>query len=127
VNAAHFTLLSPKTIIEAFDESGQNPQTSPMTTTLDLPDDLVEDIHLRATQEGRGLDETVAELLRAGLAASSVQPVTSFRADASILAERKRIAGKFLTGEWGVELPGFAEGRVVDRESAAMRDRAWRR
>jgi plasmid stability protein len=41
-----------------------------MTTTLDLPDDLVEDIHLRAEQEGRGLDETVAELLRAGLAAS---------------------------------------------------------
>jgi plasmid stability protein len=110
-----------------FDEGGQNQQTSTMTTTLDLPDDLVEDIHLRATREGRGLNETVAELLRAGLAASSERPVTSFRADASMLAARKRIAGKFLTGQWGVELPGFAEGREADRESAAMRDRAWRR
>ena len=47
-----------------------------MTTTLDLTDDLVEDIHLRAEQEGRGLDETVAELLRAGLAASSSRTAT---------------------------------------------------
>jgi len=98
-----------------------------MTTTLNLPDDLVENIHIRASQEGRGLDETVAELLRAGLAASSVRAMTAFRTDASLLAERKRIATKFLTGEWGVELPGFAEGRAADRESAAKRDRAWRR
>jgi hypothetical protein len=98
-----------------------------MTTTLDLPDDLVEDIHLRAMQERRGLDETVAELLRAGLAVSSTPSVTSFRPDDSMLAGRKRIAGKFLTGEWGVELTGFTEGRVADRESATMRDRAWRR
>jgi hypothetical protein len=38
-----------------FDESDGNPQTSPMTTTLDLPDDVIEDIHPRAEQEGRGL------------------------------------------------------------------------
>jgi plasmid stability protein len=51
-----------------------------MTTTLDLPADLVEDIHLRAEQEGRGLDETVAELLRAGLAASSARAPTVVQA-----------------------------------------------
>jgi hypothetical protein len=47
-----------------------------MTTTLELPADLVEDIHLRAEQEGRGLDETITELLRAGLAASSSRTAT---------------------------------------------------
>jgi plasmid stability protein len=51
-----------------------------MTTTLDLPADLVEDIHLRAEKEGRGLDETVAELLRAGLAASSARSATAIQA-----------------------------------------------
>jgi hypothetical protein len=96
-----------------------------MTTTVDLPADLVEDIHLRAEKEGRGLDETVAELLRAGLAASS-GTATVIRASASMLEERKRIAQKFRTGEWGTDLSGFEEGRLADRNAAAMRDRGWR-
>jgi plasmid stability protein len=54
-----------------FDESDRSPQTSQVTTTLDLPDDLIDDIHLRAEREGRGLEETVEEPLRAGLSASS--------------------------------------------------------
>jgi plasmid stability protein len=94
-----------------------------MTTTIDLPDDLLEDIRLRAALEGRGLDETVAQLLRAGLAASSSRPVTTIPADASMLEERRRIAEKFRTGEWGVDLPGFEEGRVADRDVAEMRER----
>lgn len=111
----------------SFDESDKNTQTPLMATTLDLPDDLVEDIQLRATRERRGLDETVAALLRAGLAASSSRPVTPIRADASMLQERKRIAEKFRSGEWGADLRGFEEGRVADRHAAEMRDRAWRR
>jgi plasmid stability protein len=98
-----------------------------MTTNLDLPDDLIEDIHLRAAQEGRGLDETVAELLRAGLAASSSRTATVVRATASMLEERRRIAEKFRTGEWGTDLSGFEEGRMADRAEAEIRDRAWRR
>jgi plasmid stability protein len=98
-----------------------------MTTTFELPDDLVEDIRLRAAQEHQGLNETAAELLRKGLAASSSQSATVIHADASMLEERKRIAEKFLTGEWGVTLAGFEEGRVADREAAVIRDRASRR
>jgi plasmid stability protein len=97
-----------------------------MTTTLDLPDDLVENIQLRAAQEGRAVDETVAELLRAGLAASSSRTATSVHATASMLEERKRIAEKFRTGEWGTDLSGFEEGRMADRDAAAKRDRAGR-
>lgn len=93
-----------------------------MATTLDLPDDLVEDIHLRAEQEGRGLDETVAELLRAGLAVSSSRTATALHATASMLEERKRIAEKFLTGEWGTDLSGFEEGRAADRSAAEARE-----
>ena len=69
-----------------------------MSRRLDLPDDLVADLQQRATQEGRGLDETAAQLLREALGASAVRPDA-----ASMLAERKRIADKFLTGEWGVD------------------------
>jgi plasmid stability protein len=39
-----------------------------MKTTLDLPDDLVRAIKIRAAQENRKLKETVADLLRRGLA-----------------------------------------------------------
>ena len=98
-----------------------------MTTTLDLPKDLVEDISLRASQEGRGLDETVARLLRAGLEASSDPIPTAVQADDSMLHDRKRIAEGFLSGEWGVELSGVAEGRAADRDSADVRNQAWRR
>lgn len=110
----------------SFDESDKHTQTLRMTTTLNLPDDLVEDIQALAARENQKLDDTVTELLRAGLAACSSRPVTPIRADASMLEERKRIAEKFRTGEWGVDLPGFEEGRVADRDAAEMRERAWR-
>jgi len=95
-----------------------------MTTSLDLPDDLVEHIRHRASLEGRPVEETVIELLRAGLAAS---PAPSVIVDAAMLAERRRIAEKFLTGEWGAELAGFEEGRAADRKAAEHRDVSWRR
>jgi plasmid stability protein len=39
-----------------------------MKTTLDLPDDLVREVKIRAVQENRRLKDTVADLLRRGLA-----------------------------------------------------------
>jgi plasmid stability protein len=98
-----------------------------MTTTLNLPDDLVEDIQARAAQKGRGLDETIAELLRAGLAVELTRPATLVHADPSMLEERQRVAAMFLSGDWGVELSGFAEGRTEDRELAETRNLTWRR
>ena len=40
-----------------------------MKTTLDLPDELVREVKLRALNENRKLKDAVAELLRKGLAA----------------------------------------------------------
>jgi hypothetical protein len=42
-----------------------------MKTTLDLPDDLMREVKLRAVEENRKLKDTMAELLRIGLAQKS--------------------------------------------------------
>src|ERR1700693_6206185 len=42
-----------------------------MKTTLDLPDDLVKQVKLRALHDGRKLKDAVADLLRRGLAAAT--------------------------------------------------------
>ena len=39
-----------------------------MKTTLDLPDDLVRAVKIRAVEENKKLKDTIAELLRRGLA-----------------------------------------------------------
>jgi plasmid stability protein len=39
-----------------------------MKTTLDLPDDLVRAVKVRAVEENRRLEDTLADLLRRGLA-----------------------------------------------------------
>lgn len=39
-----------------------------MKTTLDLPDELMREVKIRAVQENRKLKDTIAELLRRGLA-----------------------------------------------------------
>jgi plasmid stability protein len=95
-----------------------------MVTALDLPQDLVEDIQSRAAQEGRRIDETAAELLRAGLAASSRGTVVN--ADAAMIEKRKQIVEKFLSGEWGTEFAEFEAGRAADRKSAEIRNQTRR-
>jgi plasmid stability protein len=45
-----------------------------MKTTLDLPDDLVRAVKIRAVQENQRLKDTMAELLRRGLAQESGMP-----------------------------------------------------
>ena len=87
---------------------------------VELPDDLIEDIRSRAEQEGREIEETIADLVRAGLEQSSSRQ-TLARVDASVLERRTDVAGKFLSGEWGVDLTGFREGRVADRDFAIDR------
>jgi plasmid stability protein len=45
-----------------------------MKTTLDLPDDLMRAVKIRAAQENRKLKDLIAELLRLGLAAEGDAP-----------------------------------------------------
>jgi hypothetical protein len=43
-----------------------------MKTTLDLPEELVREVKIRAVQENRRLKDTVADLLRRGLTQKSM-------------------------------------------------------
>jgi plasmid stability protein len=45
-------------------------------TTIDLPDELVRALKIRAVQENRKLKDMVADLLRRGLAAEAGQPTS---------------------------------------------------
>lgn len=45
-----------------------------MKTTLDLPDELMKSIKLRAVEENRTLTDLIAELLRRGLADEGAEP-----------------------------------------------------
>ena len=57
-----------------------------MKTTLDLPDGLMRQVKLRAVHDGRKLKDTVAELLRKGLAADEEHAPAS---DPSIVRDEK--------------------------------------
>jgi plasmid stability protein len=50
-----------------------------MKTTLDLPDDLMRAVKIRAVEENRKLKDTIAELLRRGLARGPGAPVVHQR------------------------------------------------
>lgn len=45
-----------------------------MKTTLDLPDELIRAVKLKAVRDGRKLKDAIAELLRMGLAATGTRP-----------------------------------------------------
>ena len=44
-----------------------------MKTTLDLPDDLMHEVKLRAVHQQKKLKDTIAELLRRGMAAENTE------------------------------------------------------
>jgi hypothetical protein len=46
-----------------------------MKTTLDLPDDLVRAVKIRAVEENRNLNDVIADLLKRGLAQERGTPV----------------------------------------------------
>ena len=54
-----------------------------MKTTLDLPDELVKEVKLRAVHEGRKLRDEVASLLRLGLAVVNRPPARARRLKSS--------------------------------------------
>jgi len=94
-----------------------------MKTTLELPDELVKEVKLRAVHEGGKLKDTVAELLRLGLTATAPRVA---RPDRAALARRTALTRKFVSGEWSVELRGYEAARAADRSAGAKRAQAWR-
>ena len=47
-----------------------------MKTTLDLPDELMREVKIRAVKENRKLKDAIADLLRRGLSQKTAEPPT---------------------------------------------------
>lgn len=94
-----------------------------MSTSLNLPDELLREVASHAARKGSDIDQTVAALLRIGLD-STATATGGF--DADMLSRRRTLTEKFVSGELGVELAGYEEARAVDRRKAAERAEAWR-
>jgi len=58
-----------------FDRKMENQQNGIVKTTLDLPNELVREVKLRAVNEGKKLKDVIAELLTQGLGHSSQPPM----------------------------------------------------
>jgi hypothetical protein len=69
------------------DSNLENQENGGMKTTLELPDALVKQVKLRALEDGRKLKETVADLLRKGLAAKIESADTPF--EPTVTTDRK--------------------------------------
>ena len=95
-----------------------------MSTTLELPDDVMNAVTARAARAGQPVQDVAVQLLRQALAADPSPP--SAEGEEAMLAHRREMTQKFLTGEWGVELAGYEEGRATDRRKEQERARAWR-
>jgi len=99
-----------------------------MKTTIQLPDELIKEVKLRAIHEGQKLQDAIADLLRKGLSAGQRGggKRTIVKADKLMLKRRAELTRKFISGEWGTELAGFEAGRAADRREARERDARWR-
>jgi hypothetical protein len=69
-----------------------------MKTTLELPDDLMRTIKIRAAQEDRRLKDVVAELLRRGLAHQETAPQVRHRVKLPLIHSSRAVGpGEGLT------------------------------
>jgi len=86
-----------------------------MKTTLDLPDDLMREVKIRAVRENRRLKDAVADLLRRGLSQRRSEPKVRHRVGLPIVeCSHKARPGEEMT-------PERVAGILLDEESEARR------
>jgi plasmid stability protein len=86
-----------------------------MKTTLDLPDDLMREVKIRAVRENRKLKDAVADLLRRGLSRRRSEPRLRHRVALPIVeGAHKARPGEEMT-------PERVSGILLDEESGARR------
>lgn len=88
-----------------------------MKTTLDLPDDLVRAVKIRAVEENKKLKDTIADLLRRGLAQEHGQkPVLHRRLKLPLVeCAHEAAPGEEITPERAAEV-------LLDEEARSHRD-----
>jgi hypothetical protein len=70
-----------------------------MKTTLEIPDDLVREIKVRAARENRKLKDLVPELLRRGLAHTREEPTARRRVEFPLFEGQPAAPGQEATPE----------------------------
>lgn len=66
-----------------------------MKTTVELPDKLVREIKLRAVEDGRKLNDVLAELITRGFGAGGYSSKI-VRVDRSLLKQRRKLINRFV-------------------------------
>lgn len=90
-----------------------------MSTTLQLPLELVQEMQDRAEKTGQTLEVVAARLLSSAPVAE--RDTRSESSDPSLMARRRELTQKFVSGELGVELTGIDESREADRRESSER------
>ncbi|HEY2292322.1 MAG TPA: antitoxin [Thermoanaerobaculia bacterium] len=93
-----------------------------MKTTLDLPDDLIRAVKMRAVEENRKLKDVIADLLRRGLTQKRGAPVTARERLKLPLVEcaHEALPGEEMTSERVAEV-------LLEEESGAYREKGQSR
>ena len=80
-----------------------------MKVTVDIPDSEIKEICFFTGEKKKG------------------PAIRKLVADALMLKRREKLAQKFISGEWGVELKTFEASQAKDQRDAEQQDRAWRK
>ena len=79
-----------------------------MKVTVDLPDSELKEICFFTQEKKKG------------------PAIRKMMTDALMMKRREMLSQKFISGEWGVELVTFEEGKSRDRQAGKKRDQKWR-
>jgi hypothetical protein len=71
-------------------------------------------------------DSQLAEICRVTGESKKGPAIRKLVADALMLKRREKLAQKFITNEWGVELKGFEAAQTADQQADRQRDQRWR-
>lgn len=85
-----------------------------MKTTVELPDDLMRAVKIRAASEGRKLKDVMAELVRQGLAQASSGPRERRRVSVPlVMCAHPALPGEEVTPDRAAEILGQQEGLMA--------------
>jgi len=79
-----------------------------MKITVDLPDSELKEICFFTGEAKKG------------------PAIRKMVTDALMMKRREMLSQKFISGEWGVDLATFEEGRSRDRQAGKKRNQMWR-
>ena len=72
------------------------------------------------------LDSDVKEICRVTGESKKGPAIRKLVTDALMLKRREKLAQKFITSEWGVELKGFEAAQAADQQADRQGEERWR-